>query len=178
MRPVRPARSGAGLHRSGRWRTISRQAGSLRRMADESTQSIVINAEPAAIMAVIADFASYPQWAASVKSCEVIEPGSGAEQRAKRVAFAIDASVFRDKYELEYQWSGDTKVEWTLVKGQMQRAQHGSYTLEQGDQGTKVTYALSVELTMPMLGMLKRKGEKVVMDTALKELKKRVETGS
>ena len=30
---------------------------------------------------------------------------------------------------------------------------------------------------MPMLGMLKRKAEKVIMDTALKELKKRVETG-
>jgi hypothetical protein len=29
---------------------------------------------------------------------------------------------------------------------------------------------------MPMLGMLKRKAEKVIMDTALKELKKRVET--
>ncbi|MGI8880494.1 MAG: SRPBCC family protein [Jatrophihabitans sp.] len=147
-------------------------------MADQSTQSIVINAEPAAIMAVIADFASYPEWAASVKSCEVVEPGTGKQARARQVAFAIDASVFRDKYELEYEWDGDTQVQWTLVKGQMQKAQHGSYTLEAGAGGTKVTYALSVELTMPMLGMLKRKGEKVVMDTALKELKKRVESGS
>jgi hypothetical protein len=40
---------------------------------------------------------------------------------------------------------------------------------------TEVTYALAVDLVMPMLGMLKRKAEKVIMDTALKELKKRVE---
>ncbi len=40
---------------------------------------------------------------------------------------------------------------------------------------TQVTYRLAVDINMPMLGMFKRKAEKVIMDTALKELKKRVE---
>jgi len=40
-------------------------------MADQSTQSIVIDAAPASIMAVIADFPHYPDWAASVKRTEV-----------------------------------------------------------------------------------------------------------
>jgi ribosome-associated toxin RatA of RatAB toxin-antitoxin module len=143
-------------------------------MADQSEQSIVVNATPAAVMAVIADFASYPQWAGSVKSCEVTEPGP--DGRARRVAFTVDAAVFRDKYELEYAWDGDSRVEWTLVSGQMQKSQHGSYTLQPSGAATTVTYRLAVELTMPMLGMLKRKGEKLIMDTALKELKKRVES--
>ena len=38
-----------------------------------------------------------------------------------------------------------------------------------------MTYLLSVELRMPMLGMLRRKAEKTIIDTALKELKKRAE---
>ncbi len=38
-----------------------------------------------------------------------------------------------------------------------------------------MTYQLAVDLAIPMLGMFKRKAEKVIMDTALKELKKRVE---
>ena len=58
----------------------------------------------------------------------------------------------------------------------MQRSQQGSYSLEPGSDGTTVTYRLAVELTMPMLGMLKRKAERLIMDTALKELKKRVES--
>ena len=58
----------------------------------------------------------------------------------------------------------------------MQKAQHGSYTLDPSSEGTEVTYSLSVDLSIPMLGMLKRKAERVVMDTALKELKKRVES--
>ena len=145
-------------------------------MADESTQSITINAAPAAVMAVIADFAAYPQWAQSVKSAEVTVPGPAG--RAKQVAFKIDAGVIRDDYELAYDWSDDQKVSWTLVQGQMQKSQRGSYTLKPTGAGaTEVTYNLAVDLAMPMLGMLKRKAEKVVMDTALKELKKRVETG-
>jgi len=144
-------------------------------MADQSEQSIVVNAEPAAIMAVIADFASYPQWAGSVKSCDVTEPGADGG-RARRVAFTVDAGVFRDKYELEYEWKDDVRVDWALVHGQMQKSQQGSYSLEPGAAGTTVTYRLAVELTMPMLGMLKRKAERLIMDTALKELKKRVES--
>jgi ribosome-associated toxin RatA of RatAB toxin-antitoxin module len=143
-------------------------------MADQSTQSIVIDAEPAAIMSVIADFAHYPEWAAAVKRTEVTEPGTNG--RAVRVAFWLDAGVLRDNYELSYTWHGDERVDWTLVRGQMMRAQDGTYSLRRlGPQRTEVTYTLRVDLAIPMLGLLKRKAERVVMDTALKELKKRVE---
>ena len=45
-----------------------------------------------------------------------------------------------------------------------------------GDGGTEVVYKLAVDLSIPMIGMLKRKAEKVIIDTALKNLKKRVES--
>jgi hypothetical protein len=144
-------------------------------MPDESTQSIRIAADPADIMSVIADFANYPQWAGSVKKADIIE--FGASGRARRVAFTLDAGIVRDQYELSYVWTGDRKVEWELTRGQMMRAQHGSYTLHaEASARTFVTYSLSVDLIIPMLGLLKRKAERVVMDTALKELKKRVES--
>ena len=145
-------------------------------MADESTQSNTIEASPAQVMAVIADFDAYPQWATSVKSCEVTVPGP--DGRAKQVAFKIDAGGIRDEYELAYDWQGDQQVSWTLVRGQMQKAQRGSYTLTSTGSGTEVTYNLAVDLAIPMLGMLKRKAEKMIMDTALKELKKRVESSA
>lgn len=142
-------------------------------MADQSTQSIVIDAPPASIMGVIADFPAYPEWAASVKTCEVVQPGPGG--RARQVHFVIDAGVVKDDYVLEYDWAGDKRVSWRLVSGQMQKAQQGSYELEPAGDSTTVVYTLSVDLAIPMLGMFKRKAEKVIMDTALKELKKRVE---
>jgi ribosome-associated toxin RatA of RatAB toxin-antitoxin module len=145
-------------------------------MAEQSTQSIVIDASPAQVMAVIADFEAYPEWAGSVKSVSIVEPGVGG--RAAQVAFKIDAGPVRDEYELRYTWSNDDSVSWTLVKGQVQKAQQGSYVLRAVGAKTEVTYNLTVDLSIPMLGMLRRKAEKVIMDTALKELKRRVEGDS
>jgi hypothetical protein len=66
-------------------------------------------------------------------------------------------------------------VSWTLVKGQIQKAQEGSYALIGRGGSTTVTYSLAVDLNIPMIGMLRRKAEKVIIDTALKGLKRRVE---
>jgi uncharacterized protein YndB with AHSA1/START domain len=142
-------------------------------MADQSTQSIVIDAPPADVMAVIADFAAYPEWVAAAKKVEVLEDGEGG--RARQVHFVLDAGAVKDDYVLEYTWTGDSKVTWTLVKGQMQKRNDGSYSLAEIDGGTEVTYSITIDLSIPMLGMIKRKAEKVILDTALKELKKRVE---
>jgi uncharacterized membrane protein len=142
-------------------------------MADQSTQSIVIDAPAADVMAVIADFPAYPQWVAAAKKVEVVEDGENG--RAKRVHFVLDAGAVKDDYVLDYTWDGDRQVSWTLVKGQMQKRQDGSYTLVEKDGSTEVTYSITIDLSIPMLGMIKRKAEKVILDTALKELKKRVE---
>ena len=142
-------------------------------MADQSTQSITIDAPAADVMAVIADFPSYPQWVAAAKKVEVEETGD--DGRARRVHFVLDAGAVKDDYVLEYDWDGDRRVSWNLVKGQMQKRQEGSYTLAETDGRTEVTYKITIDLSIPMLGMIKRKAEKVILDTALKELKKRVE---
>jgi hypothetical protein len=142
-------------------------------MAEQSTQSIVIEAPAADVMAVIADFPSYPQWVAAAKKVEVEETGD--DGRARRVHFVLDAGAVKDDYVLEYLWDGDRQVSWNLVQGQMQKRQEGSYTLVESDGRTEVTYKITIDLSIPMLGMIKRRAEKVILDTALKELKKRVE---
>lgn len=145
-------------------------------MPDESTQSIVVDAPPERIMAVIADLESYPEWAKAVSRTEVLE--RDAQGRAYRVKFTLDAGPVQDVYTLEYDWAPDgLKVNWRLIKGQMQKAQNGEYALRPLDGGssTEVTYTLSVELALPMIGLLRRKAEKVIMDIALKELKRRAE---
>ncbi|MGY1747998.1 MULTISPECIES: SRPBCC family protein [unclassified Modestobacter] len=142
-------------------------------MADQSTQSIVVDAPAAQVMAVIADFPSYPQWVDAAKTVEVLE--TGPDGRARRVHFVIDAGPVSDDYELAYTWDDDRSVHWTLVRGQMQKQQDGSYTLVETGGRTTVTYSITIDLSIPMLGLIKRRAEKVILDTALKELKKRVE---
>ena len=147
-------------------------------MADESTQSIVVDAPPAEIMAVIADFPAYPQWAQGMRRAEVQQ--TLPDGRAKDVLFEIAEGPIKDTYTLSYDWHGDDSVDWTLVQGKMLRKLNGTYRLVPqgagGDGPTEVTYQLEAELNMPMIGMLRRKAEKVIIDAALKGLKKRVES--
>ena len=143
-------------------------------MANETTSSIYIEADPANVMAVIADFNRYPEWAKGVKSAEVL--AEYEDGRAVEVAFVLDAAPIRDEYTLSYDWNGDVQVSWSLVEAKMLKAMEGVYSLTERSGITEVTYQLAVELTIPMIGMLRRKGEKVIIDTALKGLKKRVES--
>jgi ribosome-associated toxin RatA of RatAB toxin-antitoxin module len=146
-------------------------------MADATTSSISIAAPPGRVMEVIADFAAYPEWAEQINGVEVLS--ETAAGRAERVKFTMDAGPIKDSYTLDYRWAADAlSVSWELVKGQIQRSQEGSYTLVADGSGTTVTYALSVELNIPMIGMLRRKAEKVIIDTALRGLKRRVEATS
>ncbi len=142
-------------------------------MADQSTQSIVVDAPAADVMAVIADFPAYPRWVTAAKQVEVLE--EGPDGRARRVRFVLDAGAIKDEYVLDYTWDDDRRVTWTLVQGQMQKRQDGSYALAERGGRTEVTYSITIDLAIPMLGLFKRKAEKVILDTALKELKKRVE---
>jgi ribosome-associated toxin RatA of RatAB toxin-antitoxin module len=151
--------------------------GSLPTMTDTSTQSIVVGASPDRVAAVICDFPRYPEWAAAVKSAEVTEEYE--DGYASQVRFVIDAGVLTDEYTLRYEYAEDiSRIEWHLVApSRMQKAQDGSYDIVGNEDGTSmVTYTLEVELAIGMLGMFKRKAEKMIMDTALKDLKRRVES--
>lgn len=145
-------------------------------MADSSTQSIIIGASPDRVAAVICDFPSYPEWAEAVRRAEVIEEYE--DGYASQVRFMLDAGVMADEYVLAYEYAEDiSRIEWHLVApSKMQRSQRGSYDLAGNPDGTTtVTYTLEVELSVAMLGMFRRKAEKMIMDAALKQLKRRVE---
>ncbi len=144
-------------------------------MADQTESSIVVDAPPDQVMDVIADFAAYPTWAKGVRSADVV--ATFPDGRAEQVYFELDVSPIKDEYTLEYVWTGSEQVTWTLVEGKMLRALDGAYVLTALPAGgTDVTYRLSLDVSIPLIGMLKRKGEKILIDAALKGLKKRVES--
>jgi hypothetical protein len=137
----------------------------------------VIAAPPDAVTAVICDFPHYPEWVSAAKQVSVVEEYE--DGYASQVAFEIDAGVVDDEYTLAYEYAEDlSRIEWHLVApSKMQRDQVGSYDIaDNGDGTSTVTYTLSVELGIGMLGMFKRKAERVIMETALTELRKRVES--
>ena len=147
-------------------------------MADSTTSSISISVPRAAVMGVIADFESYPQWADGVRSAEIVS--CGGNDRADQVRFALDAGFIKDRFILRYDWDDDTSVRWTLdpsEPGSVITELSGGYVLDDQGASTGVTYDLTIGLRIPVIGMLKRRAEKTIIDTALKGLKTRAENG-
>lgn len=143
-------------------------------MADKTAQTIYIDADPATVMDVIADIGSYPEWVNEYKEAEVLEADDQGYPKVARLV--LDAAVLKDSMVLAYQWPTDHEsVTWSLVSSTLLKSLDGAYRLAPKGSGTDVTYELSVDLMIPMIGLLKRKAERRLTDTALKDLKKRVE---
>ncbi len=142
-------------------------------MPDQTSSSITINASPEAILAVIRDLESYPAWTDAISQVVIDEPGKDGPAKA---TFSMSANGMADEYTLNYSWKPDG-VAWELAgPSALQKSQQGSYQLSSAGEGTKVDYLLTMEIKIPMIGMLKRKFQKRITDTALKELKNRVES--
>lgn len=142
-------------------------------MPSRTEASIDIEALPPAIMDVIADLPNYPEWSEGVQAVEVLT--RNAEGLPATAHFTFDAGLIKDNYDLTYSWNGTHSVSWQLTNGHVIKSMDGTYTLDIIGDHTKVSYELSVELTVPMLGVMKRMAEQTIIDTALKGLKKRVE---
>ena len=143
-------------------------------MADKTAQTIYIDSDPGTVMEVIADIGSYPEWVKEYKETEVLDADAEGYPRTARLV--LDAAVLKDTMVLEYEWPADRKsVRWWLVSSSLLKALDGEYRLVPKGSGTEVTYELAVDLMIPMIGLLKRKAERRLTDTALKDLKNRVE---
>ena len=151
---------------------MQRQAGVP--VADKTAQTIYIDADPGTVMDVIADIGSYPEWVKEYRETEVLACDELGNPRTARLV--LDAAVLKDTMVLEYDWPADRQsVRWWLVSSSLLKALDGVYRLVPKGPGTEVTYELAVDLMIPMIGLLKRKAERRLTDTALKDLKKRVE---
>lgn len=139
----------------------------------QTTSSTMIAAPAVEIMAVITDLEQYPVWTASVREVEVLSLHD--DGRPEQARFVLDAGPIKDSYTLAYTYEGDHLVRWSLVEANLIKALDGSYALAERGADTEVTYQLTVDVSIPVLGLMKRKAEKVIIDTALNELKRRVE---
>ena len=142
-------------------------------MADQASSSTLIDAPPDKVLAVIGDLHAYPEWTGQIKSAEVLD--SYPDGRPRRATFSMNASGFSDDYTLDYVWEA-SGVSWSLVAPtKLQKSQSGSYRLREQGGRTEVTYQLTLDPKIPMIGAMKRKANQMIIDSALKELKKRVE---
>lgn len=145
-------------------------------MTDEATERTTIDAPPEHCFAIALDFDRYPEWAADIKSVEVLE--RDAQDRGTKVRFRAAAMGQSIRYTLDYDYTDAPRtLAWIQTAGDITRKLDGSYIFEPNDQGgTDMTYHLVAELKVPVVGFIKRRAENRILGTALRELKARAES--
>jgi hypothetical protein len=142
-------------------------------MAERVKDSIDIKATSEEIFEVAADYASYPQWQDQIKKVDVLE--TDEDGYGTVVYYEIDAVLKKVSYTLDYDYSGWPKYfTWKLRNGDV-KSLDGRYSFDEFDEVTEVTYEISVDPGFKIPSVLRRKGERQIVSTALKGLKRRVE---
>jgi hypothetical protein len=146
-------------------------------MPDATHEEIVVTASPAMCFGVAADFEEYPSWASDVKEVTVLaRDGDGRGSRVEYRASALGRSI---RYVLDYDFADAPQAfAWTLVEGDLVRAIDGRYAFTAQDAGTLVTYDLSIDLAVPLPGIVKRRAAGLITSAALQDLKRVAEGGA
>jgi ribosome-associated toxin RatA of RatAB toxin-antitoxin module len=151
-------------------------------MREATRAEVVIDAAPGEVLAVIGDIEAYPKWTAFTKAV-VLEKDE--TERPILVEFSFDMGAFKDEQTMRYEWpsarEGDSQeslVRWQVVTSNLLKSLTGSYlVIGQADSSqTRVVYELTMEVSMPLISAMRKRAEKMIVDTALQGLKKRVES--
>lgn len=143
-------------------------------MADRVKDSIDIKGTSEEIFEFAADYAKYPEWQDQVKKVEVLE--TDKDGYGTLVYYEVDTVLKQLSYTLEYDYTGWPKYfTWKLRDGDV-KSLNGRYGFDEFDEVTEVTYEISVDPGFKIPSLLRRQGEKQIVSTALKGLKKRVES--
>lgn len=146
--------------------------------SEHAVVSTSVCATPEQCAAVVSDLGSYPEWAQGVTGVEIL--GFDDQGRPSRAEFKAEAMGRTTRYALDYDYADvPHSVRWALVDGDLTRRIDGSYTFEPDRNDptfTEVTYELAIDLVVPLPGFVKRRAETKIMEAALKEFRRRVES--
>lgn len=148
----------------------------MKRLGEQATQQIVINASPQACFEVAVAVERYPEWASDIKEAVVTE--RDAEGRPSVVRFRAAAFGRSTAYTLRYDYSAaPERLSWVELEGDITNKLDGAYEFASTDGGrsTEVTYHLEADLRVPLPSFVKRRAAVMITHAALQELKARVE---
>jgi ribosome-associated toxin RatA of RatAB toxin-antitoxin module len=108
---------------------------------------------PAAVYAVVVDFAAYPRLFPEIKAVRVLSTGG------KRVRAEFRGNIvlpFRYVLDLDCDPEALT-VDWRYVEGEVVKSSEGCWRFSAEAGGARVQYQVAIEISAPVPGFLLRK---------------------
>jgi Polyketide cyclase / dehydrase and lipid transport len=136
--------------------------------------TVEIDAPIETCFAAIIDYETFPSWQGAVVDTEVLD--WDAKGRGKRVRLFVDAKVRKVDYTLDYSYDEPERIEWDFVEGNGINAADGHYLFEDlGNDRTRATYKLGLEVGIPLPGPVARRAHKTTLKGSVEDLKNEAE---
>lgn len=137
----------------------------------KASETIEINASPKDCYSVIMDFEKYPEFLKETKSAN-IEKKSG---NTFVVSFTLDI-IKKIHYTLKMVGKPSKKIQWTMVKSDLMKANSGGWVLEPSGNGTtKAIYSVDVDLGLFVPAPISKMLIGSNLPSMMKAFKKRIE---
>lgn len=140
-------------------------------MAVRASREVVFDAPPEAILDVLADIESLPDWSAVYRRVTVLD--RHPDGRPRRVKATLRLMGITDHEILEYHW-GRHWVVWDAEATFQQRGQHVEYNLTPEGDRTRVRFDVIVDPSAPIPRFLVKRAKKIVLQSATEGLRARV----
>ena len=139
--------------------------------------STLVDGSVAHVMRVIAEVNAYPRWVQGIRWADVLTwTRSG---HPSKVRMLVGPAGDADERVYSYHWPSVREVTWSLDSSKSLRSLHAAFLLTPiASQRTLVTYELSLETKLQLVGPLRRRAELVMINRMLPGLKHRVEQTS
>jgi ribosome-associated toxin RatA of RatAB toxin-antitoxin module len=128
------------------------------------SKTVEVEASAESIMAIVADFESYPQWNEEIKGCWILaryDDGRPSQLRLDTSVQGMDGTYIQAVY-----YPGDHQIQTVMQKGDLFKKQEQLFSVVDMGATALLTVDLDVEVTMPVPAPMVRK----VVNDALEHL--------
>jgi ribosome-associated toxin RatA of RatAB toxin-antitoxin module len=137
------------------------------------SKTVEVEASAETIMAIVADFESYPQWNEEIKGCWIL--ARYEDQRPSQLRLDTAVQGMNGTYIQAVYYPGENQIQTVMQQGDLFAKQEQMFSVVAMVPTSLLTVDLDVEVTMPVPAMMVKKVVNDALDHLADNLKKRAE---
>jgi ribosome-associated toxin RatA of RatAB toxin-antitoxin module len=138
------------------------------------SKTVEVDAGAPEIMAIVADFESYPQWHGEIKGLWILARYD--DGRPSQLRLDADLNGFAATYIQAVYYPGPNQIQTVMQQGDLFSKQEQLFSVVEMGPTTLLTVDIDVETTMPVPAMMVKKMANDALDNLADRLKERAES--
>ncbi|MEU0497056.1 SRPBCC family protein [Mycobacterium sp. NPDC006124] len=138
------------------------------------SKTVEVEAPADAIMSIVADFESYPQWNEEIKGCWILARYD--DQRPSQLRLDTSVQGMDGTYIQAVYYPTENQIQTVMQQGDLFSKQEQMFSVVAMGPTSLLTVDLDVEVSMPVPAMMVKKVVNDALDHLADNLKKRAES--